>query len=193
MGQVHPSCKGAHQLLSRSQSNTYVFQYFTKYKQKSLDSYDFKSTVIEFFASDSAAAKSLDELDWDSWFYKPGFPPKPNFDTSLVDVCYQLADRWEALAKADDKDGFEPKTSDIAGWTANQVVVFLEKAQDFARLLKRDDVELMGERYGFATSQNVEVVSRYFRVGLRAKDPGVYGPTAELLGRVGRMKFVRPL
>ncbi len=165
MGQVHPSCKGAHQLLSRSQSNTYVFQYFTKYKQKSLDSYDFKSTVIEFFASDSAAAKSLDELDWDSWFYKPGFPPKPNFDTSLVDVCYQLADRWEAL----------------------------EKAQDFARLLKRDDVELMGERYGFATSQNVEVVSRYFRVGLRAKDPGVYGPTAELLGRVGRMKFVRPL
>jgi leukotriene-A4 hydrolase len=193
MGHVHPSCKGAHQLLLRSQSNTYFFQYFTKYKQKSLDSYDFKSTLIEFFASDSAASKSLNELDWDSWFYNPGFPPKPNFDTSLVDVCYKLADRWEALAEGAGKNSFEPKKSDIAGWTANQVVVFLEKVQDFARLLKKDDVELMGERYGFATSQNVEVVSRYFRVGLRAKDPGVYGPTAELLGRVGRMKFVRPL
>jgi len=71
--------------------------------------------------------------------------------------------------------------------------VFLEKVQDFAHRLKKDDVELMGEKYGFAKSQNVEVVSRYFRVGLKAKDPSVYGPTAELLGRVGRMKFVRPL
>ena len=71
--------------------------------------------------------------------------------------------------------------------------MFLERVQEFAPPLKVDDVELMGEKYGFAKSQNVEVVSRYFRVGLRAEDPAVYGPTAELLGRVGRMKFVRPL
>lgn len=170
-----------------------MMEYFTKYKQKSLDSYDFKFTLIEFFASDSAATKSLQDLDWDSWFYKPGFPPKPSFDTSLVDVCYKLAGQWEALSKGDGKAGFEPQKSDIDGWTANQVVVFLERVQDFAHSLKKDDVELMGERYGFAKSQNVEVVSRYFVVGLKAKDRGVYGPTAQLLGRVGRMKFVRPL
>jgi len=50
----------------------------------------------------------------------------------------------------------------------------------------------MGEVYGFAKSKNVEVVSRFFRVGLRAREQEVYVPTAELLGRVGRMKFVRP-
>lgn len=34
---------------------------------------------------------------------------------------------------------------------------------------------------------------RYFGIGLAAKDEGVYQPTADLLGTVGRMKFVRPL
>lgn len=97
------------------------------------------------------------------------------------------------MSKGGGKAGFEPKKSDIDGWSANQAVVFLERVQGFDRPLKKDDVELMGETYGFAKSKNVEVVSRYFGVGLRAKDPGVYQPTAELLGKVGRMKFVRPL
>ena len=65
--------------------------------------------------------------------------------------------------------------------------------QEFKNPLKADDVHVMGEKYGFAKSQNVEIVSRYLAVGLKAKDEEVYGPTAELLGKVGRMKFVRPL
>lgn len=70
--------------------------------------------------------------------------------------------------------------------------MFLERVQDFKAALAKDDVKAMGEVYGFSKSKNVEVVSRFFRVGLRAGDEEVYQPTAELLGRVGRMKFVRP-
>lgn len=39
----------------------------------------------------------------------------------------------------------------------------------------------------------MELSSRYFGIGLVAKDDSVYQPTADLLGKVGRMKFVRPL
>lgn len=39
----------------------------------------------------------------------------------------------------------------------------------------------------------MELSARYFGIGLSAKDESVYEPTAELLGKVGRMKFVRPL
>jgi leukotriene-A4 hydrolase len=39
----------------------------------------------------------------------------------------------------------------------------------------------------------MEVSSRFYSVGLRARDAAVYEPTAELLGQMGRMKFVRPL
>jgi leukotriene-A4 hydrolase len=51
----------------------------------------------------------------------------------------------------------------------------------------------MGKAYNLAATRNVELSSRYLGVGLRAKDESVYQPTAELLGKVGRMKFVRPL
>lgn len=168
-------------------------KYFTKYARKSIDSYDFKSTLLSFFASDSAATAALEKLDWDTWLHTPGFPPKPSFDTSLVDVCYQLASRWDPLSSSDTSSKFEPGKTDIEGWTANQVVVFLERVQGFKQALSEENVERMGKVYGFADSGNVEVVSRYLGVGLRAKDRAVYGPTAELLGKVGRMKFVRPL
>ncbi len=92
-----------------------------------------------------------------------------------------------------DADAFGPSTKDIEGWTANQVVVFLEKVEGFNTPLSKENSQLMAKRYNFMESKNVEVVSRYFRVGLKARDEAVYQPTAELLGKVGRMKFVRPL
>lgn len=51
----------------------------------------------------------------------------------------------------------------------------------------------MDAAYSLAGSRNVELSSRYFEIGLLAKDESVYQPTAELLGKVGRMKFVRVL
>jgi len=188
VGQIYPSCKKDDYV---TPSGTNQTQYFETFKFKSLDSYEFKSTLLDFFKSDKDASKLLNDLDWDSWFYKPGLPPKPDFDTSMVDVCYKLADKWEAKLKG--KKDFTPEVNDIHGWVGNQTVVFLERVQKFAKPLRAEDVEEMGKAYGFAKSQNVEIVSRYFIVGLKAKDTAVYEPTATLLGKVGRMKFVRPL
>lgn len=172
--------------ITRDKWNQYIPHYFTTFARRSLDSYDFKANLLSFFASDPSASKALNDVDWDSWFYSPGLPPKPDFDTSLVDVCYDLASKWET-------PDFEPKEQDIKGWSANQVVVFLDTVQAFPNALDKRATQSMGATYGFRKSQNVEVVSRYYQAALRAKDETVYEPTAQLLGSVGRMKFVRPL
>ncbi|KAF2152011.1 leukotriene A-4 hydrolase [Myriangium duriaei CBS 260.36] len=180
-------------LVGKDKWDKFIPHYFRKFERKSLDSYDFKATLLDFFASDSEASKKLNDLDWDKWFYSPGFPvEKPNYDTSLADKCYALANSWETL-NTGSSSSWEPKKSDLDGWMANQSVVFLEKVQTFDKPLSSELVEKMGSTYAFATSQNVELVSRYFVIGLKAKAESVYKPTAELLGRVGRMKFVRPL
>ncbi|KAL8997992.1 MAG: hypothetical protein Q9188_006196 [Gyalolechia gomerana] len=179
-------------LIGKEKWDTFIPHYFTKYKGKSLDSYDFKSTLIEFFAPDAETSKAIGDVDWDAWFYKAGFPPKPDFDTSLVDVCYALADKWQQYDGAMEKR-FEPQPEDIKGWMANQVVVFLERIQSFDQPISKEAVHVMGETYNFTKSQNVEVLSRYLTVGLMARSEEVLEPTAELLGKVGRMKFVRPL
>jgi len=88
---------------------------------------------------------------------------------------------------------FSPSPSDIHGWSANQVVVFLEKVQLFTTPLTPTQSRAMGAAYSLASSRNVELSSRYFGIGLSAQDSSVYQPTAELLGKVGRMKFVRTL
>ncbi|KAI4232841.1 MAG: hypothetical protein LQ349_004752 [Xanthoria aureola] len=185
-------------LLGKEAWDEFIPHYFSEYKGKSLDSYDFKSTVLEFFerrrGDDATATQKLAELDWDAWFYRPGLPPKPHFDTSMVDVCYALADKWKTFGQSGQGGtGFQPAAKDIEGWMANQVVVLLERIQDFETPLSAEAVHVMGSRYGFVTSRNVEVVARYLAVGLKAKSQEVLEPTAELLGRVGRMKFVRPL
>ncbi|KAL2221446.1 leukotriene A-4 hydrolase [Thermoascus aurantiacus ATCC 26904] len=176
-------------LVGKDKFDKFIPHYFTTFKGKSLDSYEFKAAVLDFFSSDAEASKLLNDLDWDKWFYSPGLPPKPDFDTSLVDVVYELARKWQTLPES----GFTPKESDIKGLMANQIVVFLEQILLFEKPLTPDQSRLMGEVYGFAKSENVEVANLYLQVGLKAGDRSVIEPTTELLGRIGRMKFVRPL
>jgi leukotriene-A4 hydrolase len=178
-------------LLGKDKFDSFIPHYFSTWARKSLDSDEFKATILDFFKNDDTASKQLKELDWDKWYYSKGFPPKPDFDTSLVDVCYKLRDNWSARARGN--GSFEPSASDIKGWMANQSVVFLEALEEFETSISAEDAALLGKTYGFAESKNCEVSSKYFRVALRAGDKGAAQPTAELLGKVGRMKFVRPL
>lgn len=129
-------------LIGKEKWDKFIPHYFTEYKERSVDSYEFKSTLLTFFDSDNDAWKKLQSLDWDSWFYKPGFPPKPDFDTTLADQCYDLADKWQE--KNDGKTNFKPSASDIKSFTANQSVVFLERIQTFSKPLSPDLVDLMG-------------------------------------------------
>ncbi|EEH40145.1 leukotriene A-4 hydrolase [Paracoccidioides lutzii Pb01] len=176
-------------LIGKDKFDQFIPYYFSKYKELSLDSYEFKSTIIDFFLSDSEAYVLLTSLDWDKWFFSPGLPPKPDFDTSLVDVVYDLAKKWLTASES----GFVPTAADVKGLDANQIVVFLEQVLLFDKPLTPEQSRVMGDVYGFAKGENAEVSNLYFQVGLKVGDRSVIEPTAALLGSIGRMKYVRPL
>jgi leukotriene-A4 hydrolase len=180
-------------LLGKDKWDSFIPHYFDTFKFKSVDSYDFKSCLIDFFANDTDASKKLEAFDWDKLFYAPGFPTKPEFDQSLVKKCYELADKWQQLVSSSSSSDFTPHSSDIDGWVANQSVVFLERVQEFAEKFTPEQIHLLGHTYGFTDSQNIEVLSRYLNAGLMAKAKETYQPAADLLGKIGRMKFVRPM
>ncbi|KAL2047085.1 hypothetical protein N7G274_001104 [Stereocaulon virgatum] len=154
-----------------------------------LKSYEFKANLLAFFESDFAAFDALNKVEWDAWLYGTGLPPKPVYDTSSIEVCYKLAAKW-SRAKA---ENFEPKAEDISGWSANQVVLVLDSVQEFVHKLDKLETEAMESVYALAKSGDAEVMARYYRVALKAKDDSVYKPTVELFGKDGRMKFVLPL
>lgn len=86
-----------------------------------------------------------------------------------------------------------PSPKDVEGLGGNQKLVFLQQLLAFPEPLDADRVEKMGEVYEFISSKNVEVKSAYFEVSLKSKVTSTYQPVSDLLGQVGRMKFVRPL
>ncbi|KAF2180580.1 leukotriene A-4 hydrolase [Zopfia rhizophila CBS 207.26] len=178
-------------LLGKEKWDKFIPHYFQTFKFMSVDSYEFKACLINFFAEDPEASKKLNEFDWDALFYAPGYPEKPEFDDTLVKTCYELADKWKS--RVQEGKEFNPEKKDIESWVANQSVVFLERVQHFAESFSKGDVELMGRTYEYDQSQNIELVSRFYSIGLKARCEECYEPTAELLGKIGRMKFVRPL
>lgn len=76
--------------------------------------------------------------------------------------------------------------------TANQILVFLAEVQKGDALSPERSQE-MAKAYEFTSSKNVELLSAYYQIALKAQDKTTYEGVADLLGTVGRMKFVRPL
>lgn len=183
-------------LVGKDKWDKFIPHYFSTFANKSLDSYDFKACLIDFFENDAEVKKKLDAFDWDKLFYAPGMPAKPAFDDSLVKTCYDLAAKWEALVKSPSTDSnttFTPSPADTKTWVSNQSVVFIERLQSFGASFTPQQIALLGETYGYSATLNIEVLSRFLCLGLKAKAPATYAPASELLGKIGRMKFVRPL
>ena len=59
--------------------------------------------------------------------------------------------------------------------------------------LSAERAQLLGKVYDLIGSRNVELLSAYYLIALKSEDKTSYYVTAELLGKVGRMKYVRPL
>lgn len=156
-----------------------------------MNSEQFKDCVIDFFAPDTAASSALASVDWATWYHTPGLPPKPDFKSELYDSCAALASRWKGLSGAASE--FEPSAEDVRGWTAWQAQVFLDILIESPSPIPVEYSPALGSLYGFQFSGNLEVVSRYLRVALRAGDGRALKQTEEVLGQTGRMKFVKPL
>lgn len=76
--------------------------------------------------------------------------------------------------------------------TSNQKLVFLETLQQ-SKSLSVERAQQLGKVYDLTSSKNTELKTAYYLIALKANDATAYDGTADLLGKVGRMKYVRPL
>lgn len=181
-------------LIGQEKFDKFIPHYFHTFRYKSLDTYQFIDCLYSFF-SDSKSV--LDTIDWESWLYKPGMPPvKPDFDTSMVDQCYKLADKWYHHTLQNKFHKFS--SDDIKSFTANQSVVFLDTLIAFDKLDFKwkhhlDALDTMASVYHeYSKSTNAEVLFRWYVLQVTGHNQEYYSRLGEWLGTVGRMKFVRP-
>lgn len=188
----------------KAEFDPFIRHYFKKFAKKSLDTFQFLDTLYEFYPEKK---EILDSVDWETWLYKPGMPPRPHFITALADNVYQLADKWVEMAqhlKTTEDFRSEFNVIDIKDFNSNQLVLFLEtltqnghsnkKSKDFdwAKFPVASRALLDIYQDNIVKSQNAEVVFKMFKFQIFAKLQEEYKHLADWLGTVGRMKFVRP-
>lgn len=185
-------------VVGRDSFDKFIPFYFNKFSKISLDTYQFLDCLYEFFADKKDL---LDSVDWKTWLFTPGLPPKPDFDTSMVDACYELGDRWILLAKTSTDFDLKFSSLDISSFTANQNLVFIDYLSSYegtdgftwTSALGQAAIKLMDNLYPtYSTSSNGEVIFRWLRLQLTGDIKEARQVMSDWLGTVGRMKFVRP-
>lgn len=180
-------------LLGIEKWDKFIPQYFTNFKYKSLDTYQFIDFLYDFFKDEKLL---LDSVDWETWLFKSGLPPKPKFDTTLADECYKLANKWLDATKLGNYDSFSHE--DIANFHPNQSVVFLDTLLSFDKLSSfnwKDNskaLEKFDQIYGYKETLNTEILFRYYLLQVTGHSNKFCHLLGKWLGTVGRMKFVRP-
>jgi leukotriene-A4 hydrolase len=171
-----------------------LFQaYIKEFGSRTLSSETFKEFFQGYFSKDKNATSAIQDVDWDTWYYKPGLPPTiVDFDRSLSHASEQLAQEW---LHVDRSNAPIPKL-DVQAWSSHQMTCFLDELISLTSTnqpLKCSTLQLMNALYGFASSRNAEILLRYCRLAIAAEDKSVLPVVTRFITSQGRMKFIRPL
>ena len=178
------------QLLGGSETmEAFLKSYVAKYKYQAVDSDDFRSYLVEHFSKTSKESLFV-EVDWKAWFDSPGMPPyTPEFDTSLIEACNRLRQRW---IEWNDTTPAPFSATDIASLSTAQIIEFLSQLLE-QEPLTLTKLKLMEELYGMNARANAEIQYRWLRLCLRGRWREQVPAALQMVNLYGRLKYVRPL
>ena len=169
----------------------YVRAYFFAFQGRSLTTAEWKKHLFDYYAGSEEITARLNTIDFDAWLHGEGLelPVKMEYDSRLATAAFELAERWERrINGADEKFS----SSDINGWAAGQVVVFLEKLHGGSHV-PASIAEELDEAYALNTARNTEVRLRFYQVALEDTNSKYTQHAAEWVSTQGRMKYCRTI
>lgn len=91
---------------------------------RSITTQQWKEHLYAYWSAHGGEAKidALNRVDWNAWFYGEGteLPVKMEYDLTLVEPAYSLADKWDA-ARNEDVAHLTFKTTDLDHFNSNQI------------------------------------------------------------------------
>jgi leukotriene A-4 hydrolase/aminopeptidase len=117
------------------------------------------------------------------WLYEPGMPPQaPAFHSARLEDLTTLAQAWP--------DGQRPTTAQMQHWDAQETLVFL---QHLPRQLDHESLAWLDTQLHLTSRGNYEILVEWLSIAGGSDYAPVFARIREVLLRVGRMKFLRPL
>ncbi|HEY0883130.1 MAG TPA: M1 family metallopeptidase, partial [Archangium sp.] len=120
----------------------------------------------------------LARIDAKAWLDQPGVPnTAPRARSERLDAVKALV-------------GTVPTTEQVSKWTATEWQLFLEWSP---RSLTADQLAELDARFHFSTARNTEIHVAWLLLSLQCGSSVVLPQVETFLGRVGRMKYLKPL
>ena len=170
----------------------FMRSYIDKFKKGVVKYMDFR-TFFETFIKNNVKdwEKILNDIDWDTWVFAPGFPPVEN------DFSNKYADEVDQAVK----DFYENKLSDDFVKTFKDWFTLLK--QNFLNKIKESDIELSETQLEYLNEKleliqgkyNVEVSCSYYLTVLYhgTLSTKFEESLVDFLGKHGRINYIRPL
>ena len=113
-----------------------------------------------------------------NWIDQPGIPADaPRAKSARLDAVKAIA-------------GTVPEASAVSGWSVIEWQLFLEWSP---RSLSAAQLATLDERFKFSSAQNTEVHVAWLVLALQSGSERVLPQVEAFVGRVGRMKYLKPL
>ncbi|XGW31169.1 hypothetical protein V3C99_009825 [Haemonchus contortus] len=168
-----------------SRFEEFLRSYINKYASKSIITDTWKNELYTFFSDKKSL---LDSIDWDRWLHAPGMPPKPKYDTSLMDACRVLAADWTSTAV-----NTAPATAaNFDHMLPSQKVETLNKIRSSGQF-SPEKMPLLTSRYKLEEVKNSEVKFSWLMLGLETKWQPIIPNALAFVLSVGRIKYCKPI
>jgi len=153
---------------------------FTRWLRTYLAAFRFQAITTDDFTAhfEGAFPGVLAQVDAATWIDGEGIPadaPRP---------------RSAKLSAIEALGGGVPEAAAASAWTALEWQVYLESVP---RPAPADVLRALDERFALTRSTNYDVLAGWLQLALESGYHAVVPRTEEVLGAVGRMKYLRPL
>ena len=141
-------------------------------------------TTEEFFAFlEEKLPGTAAKVNADAWLHEAGLPANaPVFRSEKLEALTALAEGWEK--------GARPTNEQVAGWNPSETLLYL---QHLPRKLSAGDCAALDAAFGLSGKGNHELLVEWLTIAAGSDYEPAFGKVREVLSRVGRMKYLRPL
>jgi len=158
---------------------------FQRFLRDYMAAFRFTSITTEQFCAfvDEQLPGALKAVNAKAYLDEPGMPATaPQFQSAQLDGLTALAESWSK--------GGRPSAEQIAAWTPAELQVYLQK---LPRQLTQADCAWLDGHLQLMGRGNHEILVEWLTLAAAADYEPAFPRIREVLARVGRMKYLRPL
>ncbi len=163
--------------VGRAAWDAFLAEYMKRFRFQSISTEEFFAFLEEKLPGTAA------KVNADAWLHEPGLPANaPVFRSEKLESLSALAEGWEK--------GVRPAAEQVAAWDASETLVYLQK---LPRTMSAAECAELDAAFSLMGKGNYELLVEWLTIAAGSDYEPAFGKVREVLSRVGRMKYLRPL